>query len=259
MPRADALTPTLAVIAVIMLQQTLLAVLWLVMAALKLARRATLHWALATAAVAAGLVLVGQRDSLPVWAGFWLSNALALAGFMLVRRGVAVFARRPHADAEQIGFWCASMALLAWTLRHDHVAAVVGVIDADHFKAINDCHGHPAGDEVLRALARALHGVSRVTDLAARTGGEEFWLLMPDTDRAGALQAAERLLRMAREMQVPGPAGPIRLTVSIGAAVAEHAGEPLPALMQRVDAALYRAKESGRDRIEFAEPPAVPP
>ena len=380
-----------------MLQQGLLALLWFVMAALRLERGATLHWALATAAVSAGLVLVGQRDSLPVCAGFWLSNALALAGFMGVRRGVAVFTHRPRADLEQLLFWCASLALLALALRHEQVAAVVGLtsasfayvmlrtawtvhrhlgaefgpriatasagpfaligivflaraltaallpqvlghslhvanvvnlyttlafllgglllhigltglvftrlllrlrhlsehdeltgllnrraihrrlhdeaerlaryrqpfgvlsIDADHFKAINDRHGHPAGDEVLRALARALLAVSRTTDLAARTGGEEFWLLMPNTDRAGALQVAERLQRTSRELQVQGPGGLIGLTVSIGAAVAEHPGELLPSLMQRVDAALYRAKAAGRDRIEFAEPPAPPP
>jgi diguanylate cyclase (GGDEF)-like protein len=138
---------------------------------------------------------------------------------------------------------------------------VVLSIDIDQFKTINDRFGHPAGDAVLKALAATLARTGRRNDQSARTGGEEFWVLMPSTGLDGARQAAERLLRAVREMRVPGPAGEIALTVSIGIAVAERVGEEVDAVLKRLDAALYRAKQGGRDRIELAAPGAsgVPP
>ena len=132
-------------------------------------------------------------------------------------------------------------------------------IDIDHFTTINDRFGHPAGDAVLRALGQTLLSVGRATDQVARTGGEEFWLVMPSTGRDGAVQLAERLLHEVRAMRVPGPRGEITLSVSIGVAVAEHSGEPADHLLQRLDAALYRAKQAGRDRIEMAAASAQGP
>ncbi|KAF4531015.1 hypothetical protein B566_EDAN019003 [Ephemera danica] len=125
-------------------------------------------------------------------------------------------------------------------------------LDMDHFKAVNDRFGHPGGDAVLRELGRVIRSVGRTSDYAGRSGGEEFWLVMPHTELAGALAVAQRLLQAVREMNVPGlPAQP-GMSVSIGVAVCDRPGESHEALLQRVDAALYRAKKEGRDRISLA-------
>ena len=135
--------------------------------------------------------------------------------------------------------------------RHGQVFSVLA-IDIDHFKSVNDRHGHPAGDAVLRALAQTLGRACRVSDLAARTGGEEFWLLMPHTGLQGALPVAERLLQTVRDSRVVVDGHEIRCTVSIGVAQADAAEENVEALLRRLDAALYRAKHRGRDRIEVS-------
>lgn len=387
---AAALKPTLVILVLILLQQGLVALLWGVMARLRLSRGPALHWAAASALVTAGLVLVGQRDSLPAWAGFWLANALILLAFMAIRRGVEMFAHRPLADPEQAVTWAVTMSALAlslqggmswavvtvtsvglgfvmlraaWTvLRHlatefgPRVAAGCAVpfaviggvfvlrglvamvlpqaighsvhadnavnvgttmvflvgglllqfgllalvfarvllmlrhqsehddltgllnrraiqqrlreeaerlqrygqtysvlsIDVDHFKKINDRYGHPAGDIVLQAVGRVLRQVGRSVDHVARAGGEEFWMLVPSTGVDGAVQAADRLRRAVGEMVVKTPRGDVTLTVSIGVAVATEPGEATEALMQRLDAALYRAKQGGRNRVELA-------
>ena len=125
------------------------------------------------------------------------------------------------------------------------------VIDVDHFKRYNDDFGHAAGDEVLKTLGRVLSDHLRPTDLAARFGGEEFVVALPATDLEGALCAAERIRRAIQAAVVSsGKAQPLpRITVSIGAAV-DAPGQDGPALFQRADAALYRAKAAGRDRVE---------
>lgn len=125
-------------------------------------------------------------------------------------------------------------------------------VDVDHFKRINDRYGHPVGDEVLRSLGRTLRETCREIDLPARTGGEEFWVVMPDTALDGARRAAERMLQAVRQQTLAVGAEPLTVTVSIGVATAATAGEPLEELMRRLDAALYRAKGAGRNRIEEA-------
>ena len=144
----------------------------------------------------------------------------------------------------------------AQLLRHGRPYAVLA-IDVDHFKRINDRHGHPAGDAVLRELAATLRQTGRTGDLVARTGGEEFWLLLPDTRMAGARQVADRLQGLVRALKVSVPGAEVTLTVSIGLAVADDAREDTAALIRRLDEALYRAKDLGRDRVELAAPHPV--
>lgn len=122
------------------------------------------------------------------------------------------------------------------------------MVDLDHFKWVNDKHGHPAGDEVLRKTADCLAATfPRRTDFAARYGGEEFAVLLLDVDVQQVEPLAKRLLDRVRALRVPICEPPLTITCSIGCAV--HArGEDGAALIARADRALYRAKHDGRDR-----------
>jgi diguanylate cyclase (GGDEF)-like protein len=137
------------------------------------------------------------------------------------------------------------------------------VIDVDHFKAFNDAFGHPAGDACLRQVAEALRCVARRPgDLAARIGGEEFALLMPDTAAQGARHMAERVADAIREAAVPHPANlPLGVvTASIGGATASPAWDRRGGaedLVSAADRALYSAKDTGRNRIAWAAYPSA--
>jgi diguanylate cyclase (GGDEF)-like protein/PAS domain S-box-containing protein len=123
------------------------------------------------------------------------------------------------------------------------------MIDADHFKRINDEHGHPVGDAVLRHLAAGLSATFRSTDLVARVGGEEFAALLPGADAEQARRVAERLCHAiaAQVVQVDGK--PIRYTVSAGVATLDAADDGLDGLLRRADQALYDAKRRGRNGV----------
>jgi diguanylate cyclase (GGDEF)-like protein len=119
------------------------------------------------------------------------------------------------------------------------------LVDTDHFKNINDLFGHLKGDEVLIALSRTLEACSRKDDLVFRWGGEEFVILLPHTSLDTALQIAESIRAAVARITIPGLP---RFTVSIG--VARHnQGESIDELFKRVDDALYRAKNDGRNKV----------
>ncbi len=124
---------------------------------------------------------------------------------------------------------------------HSHAALLV---DIDHFKQINDTHGHRSGDDVLRALASALRGSVRPGDITARLGGDEFLIFARDCDRQGAEQIAARLLAAVRAVE-----SPTRFTVSVGLGIATNMQGGFDLLYRHADTALYRAKGSGRDRF----------
>ncbi|MGL4550021.1 MAG: sensor domain-containing diguanylate cyclase [Gemmataceae bacterium] len=126
------------------------------------------------------------------------------------------------------------------------------LFDVDHFKAFNDAFGHPAGDDVLRAVAGLLRGAARVTDLVGRYGGEEFVAVLPDTDAEGALAVAERCRQAVAE--AGWALRPV--TVSAGAATLTDGGDAA-ALVDAADRALYRSKRDGRDRVTHAGGHAV--
>lgn len=133
------------------------------------------------------------------------------------------------------------------------------MLDLDHFKAINDTHGHAVGDEVLKGVARRIsHGVREV-DLAARIGGEEFVVVMPDSADDVGTRVAERLRAAiaSSPIQVPGAAGPISVTISVGVASVVP-GESGVSALRRADQALYAAKEAGRNQVFPARAPTPP-
>jgi diguanylate cyclase (GGDEF)-like protein len=126
------------------------------------------------------------------------------------------------------------------------------MIDADHFKRVNDEHGHAGGDAVLQALAAMLIDATRETDVVGRLGGEEFAVLLPDADLEGALIAAERLRAAVQETPVPVATGTLHVTVSVGIAQWSSA-EDTDALLRRADGAMYTAKDLGRNCVVVAE------
>jgi diguanylate cyclase (GGDEF)-like protein len=124
------------------------------------------------------------------------------------------------------------------------------VLDLDHFKTFNDRYGHPVGDQLLASVGAALRSNLRTADFAGRNGGEEFAVVIPDTDISGAVIAAEKLRLAISEITVPGVE--LDLTTSVGVAVfPDHALSP-ERLERLADAALYVAKRSGRNRVEVA-------
>jgi diguanylate cyclase (GGDEF)-like protein len=121
------------------------------------------------------------------------------------------------------------------------------MIDLDHFKRINDTHGHDVGDEVLRRVGQTLRQVMRGTDIFGRMGGEEFAVAMPETGLADAMNVAERLRE--RFAEVPTWSEPVAFTVSIGISHLNSAETLLSQLIKRADEALYEAKRRGRDLV----------
>ncbi|HKX41377.1 MAG TPA: GGDEF domain-containing protein [Burkholderiaceae bacterium] len=127
------------------------------------------------------------------------------------------------------------------------------MIDVDHFKNINDQHGHAAGDAALRKLADVLRGAAREVDHVARLGGEEFCILLPHADLDGAMHLAERVHVAVCDTAWDEFDRPV--TISVGVAVAQSPDEPPQAVLARADQALYRAKQAGRNQIVLAEAP----
>lgn len=151
---------------------------------------------------------------------------------VLNRRGFALFYEHQRMQMRRAG---KPMTLIA--------------IDLDHFKAINDRHGHMVGDKVLVHVARAIRQALRESDDVARFGGEEFIVLLPDSDEHNAVLVAQRIRKVLRDcadVQLP------RCTVSMGIGGHLSEDESLDALLARADTALYHAKQNGRDRVELA-------
>lgn len=123
--------------------------------------------------------------------------------------------------------------------------------DIDHFKKVNDIHGHSAGDDVLREFGRRLRENIRPMDLACRYGGEEFVVIMPETSQALAQSAGDRLRQIIAETPFPiGRGDELKVTMSGGVSTIIPSEETIESLLKRADDALYRAKSSGRNLIE---------
>jgi diguanylate cyclase (GGDEF)-like protein len=192
----------------------------------------------------------------------WQWLALALGGLLVAllsslawrqwrrSRGLRVLAMTDAMTgaASRIGIEDQALRALALAAQAGAPLSVL-MLDLDHFKSINDRHGHLAGDRVLAAVVAAWQRQLRVGDVLGRIGGEEFLVLCPGTALDAALQVAERLREATAALRIPEIDPALQVTVSIGVAQAGHA-ETRDSLFERVDAALYRAKQRGRDRVD---------
>lgn len=141
--------------------------------------------------------------------------------------------------------------------RHNKPFAVL-FIDLDHFKQINDTHGHAAGDIVLKSVAQCISRQIRESDALGRIGGEEFSLFLPDTPLAGALQLAENL-RFSIETLHPR-ANQVTMTITASIGVADHnSGNSMETIQQQADQAMYQAKQAGRNRVSTLDSPSATP
>lgn len=131
------------------------------------------------------------------------------------------------------------------------------ILDLDHFKLFNDTFGHQAGDAALRAVAQAVQKSLRAADVVARYGGEEFVVILPQTDAGTAFEIAERLRQVVAGTSLPDPQRPAEylppLTVSVGVAVCPAHATTLGTLLHAADAAMYAARQAGRNRVVVAQ------
>ena len=132
------------------------------------------------------------------------------------------------------------------------------MIDIDHFKQVNDRYGHAVGDETIVAVADACSEGKRGSDIVGRLGGEEFAMLLPETDLAQANVVADRLRKRICDRVLMAQKIHFRVTASIGVAAASVSMSGVDILMRAADQALYQAKAEGRDRVVLSSPPPVP-
>lgn len=143
------------------------------------------------------------------------------------------------------------LALMLEKARAQDRDMALMLIDMDYFKSVNDTHGHDTGDAVLKEFADRLRRNIRGVDLACRFGGEEFVVLMPDTDFRQAQGVAERVRSAVAERSFDGAGRPLEVTISVGLALNEFATDTPEVILKRADVALYRAKREGRNRVVF--------
>jgi diguanylate cyclase (GGDEF)-like protein len=136
----------------------------------------------------------------------------------------------------------------ARSIRHGRGLCMI-VIDVDHFKYLNDTRGHAAGDRALQALVQQVKSMLRPNDLIARTGGEEFTVLLPETSAPAGIVAAERVRQAIEALVIPFEGKPIQFTVSAGVAQFDPSQGGWEGMMRRADSAMYEAKEHGRNSV----------
>jgi diguanylate cyclase (GGDEF)-like protein len=204
-----------------------------------------------------GSVLLAHEQQLDERGGILLAESVAQAAPVLANlRNLAVAENRASTDAltglpNRRSVDDTLKRMLAQASRSQRPLSLM-LIDLDHFKLINDTLGHDRGDEVLAAFGALLRSELRASDLAGRTGGEEFVVLLPDTSRDGAAQVAEKMREALHRLRVHGVDRPI--TASFGVATFPEDAEDAGTLTRTADRALYAAKRRGRDRIEVATP-----
>ncbi len=146
------------------------------------------------------------------------------------------------------GFVVLANRLFAQAQRYERAASFL-MVDSDSLKQVNDTYGHDAGNRLLQHVVKALLGQLRATDVAARYGGDEFVVMLPDTPARGAIEVAERIRNAVESAPFATESGRVACTVSIGVASHPQDGRTIEALLARADRALYEAKEGGRNKV----------
>ncbi len=202
-----------------------------------------------------GVIVISRRR-----AGEWPDAARRLLEVASVEASAALARAYSHREAEAAAatdpltglpnrrYFEEFVALLGQGRRTDDAVGIL-MVDVDRFKVLNDRHGHVVGDVVLRAIGRTIAAAVRDIDVPARFGGEEFVVLLRNPSRAVALEVGERI-RGAVERIDLRDVGVEKITVSVGASVADGAGQSVEDLVQQADRAMYRAKRFGRNRVE---------
>jgi diguanylate cyclase len=195
----------------------------------------------------------------PLWPALLVALALPVVAWPLLqlwhdaeaaRREIAALASRDDLTGAYNRRHFLAQAEREWARsRRYNMAAAMLMIDVDHFKAVNDRHGHLAGDLMLRSIAQAMRDTLRQADLLGRFGGEEFVVYLPHADTLGALDAAERIRDKVAQLALEWRGASIRATVSIGVVSLDATHESLTELLADADAALYAAKDAGRNCV----------
>ncbi len=195
-----------------------------------------------------------QRDDRRLAARVGEQVALAVANGRLMRTMQQLAVRDPLTGLHNARFFDPFLDRELATAQRDGQPLGVMMIDLDNFKAFNDTHGHPAGDEALRAFAQAALGAIRASDTIARYGGEEFVLAVRHADLAETALVGETIRRAIEECVVAiRPGQTARMTISVGVASTCTHGGDRDSLLRIADAALYQAKRAGRNRVQMAE------
>ncbi|MBK7971820.1 MAG: GGDEF domain-containing protein [Deltaproteobacteria bacterium] len=197
----------------------------------------TNHYLVMGGALSMGIAILLERDARRA---FSLEVELETAATTDPLTGV--FNRRRFLDLAE--------AEVARARRYGHALSVI-MFDLDHFKQINDRHGHHGGDQVLRVFPSRIDKHLRRNDTLGRLGGEEFAIVLPETDRGAAVAAAERVRAAIAAATIPVGSTAVALTLSAGCAELAPDDPDFDALLRRADAALYRAKRAGRNRVEL--------
>jgi diguanylate cyclase (GGDEF)-like protein len=216
--------------------------------------RNTVAVPLRTQAGVVGAIVLSRRTSEP-----WSSASLRILGGAGVEASAALARAYSHRAAEARAstdaltglpnrrYFDEFCGLLARRRRADDAVGVL-MVDIDHFKLVNDRHGHPAGDQVLRAVAAAIASAVREHDVPARFGGEEFAVLLRNPSHEIAMEVGERIRAAVKQLDLR-EFGPSHVTVSVGVAMARMPDQPISEIVDQADHALYRAKRGGRDRV----------
>lgn len=147
-------------------------------------------------------------------------------------------------------YWEQCLALEFKRSQRNGARFALIMLDLDHFKAINDTHGHLAGDEVLRVVSQCIKGAMRETDVAGRYGGEEFGVILPDSDLEGACVLAERIRHSIETLAIDHDGVRLPVTASLGVAASTSAADRYETLIANADEALYNSKHNGRNRYQ---------
>ncbi|AZZ95561.1 diguanylate cyclase [Hahella sp. KA22] len=151
------------------------------------------------------------------------------------------------------GYWEEQLVKEYQRLKRTNEASTLIMFDIDHFKKVNDTYGHPAGDEVIRLVAATLRETMRSTDIAGRYGGEEFGVILVNTDGKNAMNFAERLRTRIESLEVTHEGRDIRFTISLGLAELDKKIKDHKEWIERADTALYASKQGGRNRATTYE------